>query len=437
MSYRRRICGTALLCLLSASGGCRKKEEPPVELVPSGIEVRVRALSAERVLVKIPGQVEIRSLPGGRVLFRGTLRGTVAARCAGAAIELGGRVFTAAVRIDSLPVAAAGDESRVSADPPPAEQLVSDSEPALFHRRGADFTVAVILDGSQARSCRGARELRAEDGLVRAVNALDLQYYLLGVIGAEMPSYFDGEALAAQAVASRTFALYALERAREAGRSRVFAATTGFQVYKGVEAETRSVHRAVVRTRGQALSWRGGFFSSYYHSTCGGHTADSNEALGVASIAPLAGVACGGCSGGRFASWSSVLEAGQLELVAREYLEKNRPELQLGEASALEVAERSADGRILYLRLRHSLGAFEWRADSFRLAVEARFPGIVRSTAFTPERAESGGWVLRGSGFGHGVGLCQVGAGGLAREGLDYRRILRHYYPGSELMEAY
>ena len=432
MIYRHRICGTALLCLLPIIGGCRKKEgEPPVELVPAGIEVSVRIFSAERVLVRMPGEVEISSLPGGKVLFRGALRGTVAVNCSAAALEIGGRLFPAAVRIDSLPGPGGGDEARVSADRPPSGLLASDSQPPLLHRRGADFTAAVILDGSEARSCRGALELRAEDGLVRAVNALDLQYYLLGVVGAEMPAYFDEEALAAQAVACRTFALYALERARKASRKRVFAATTGFQVYKGVGAETRSIRKAVMRTRGQALSWRGGLFSSYFHSTCGGHTASSKEALGVTSIAPLAGVACGACSYGRFTNWSSVLEAGQLHLVAREYLEKNHPELQLGEVQELEVAERSADGRALSLRLRHSLGVFEWRADRFR------FPGTLPSTAFTPGRTGSGGWALRGSGFGHGVGLCQVGAGGLARDGLDYREILLHYYPGSELTEAY
>lgn len=437
MSYRRRIRGIALLCMLPVIQGCRQKEEPPVGLVPAGIEVRVRALSAETVLVRMPGQVEISSLPGGRVLFRGSLRGTVAVRCAPGGVELGGRVFSGAVRLDSIPARGAGADTSVSADPPSAGQLVSASQPALLHRRGADFTVAVMLDGSEARSCRGSLELRAEDGRVRAVNALDLQYYLLGVVGAEMPAYFDGDALAAQAVASRTFVLYALERARQAGRNRVFPATTGFQVYKGVEAETQSVRKAVVRTRGQALFWQGRFFSSYFHSTCGGHTADAKEALGVTSIGPLAGVTCGGCADGRFANWSSVLDASRLELVAREYLEKNRPELQLGEVQELEVVERSGDGRVLYLRLRHSLGAFEWRADSFRMAVEARFPGTVLSTAFTPEQTGSGGWVLRGTGFGHGVGLCQVGARGLAKEGLDYREILRHYYPSSDLEKAY
>ena len=109
----------------------------------------------------------------------------------------------------------------------------------------------------------------------------------------------------------------------------------------------------------------------------------------------------------------------------------------MGRLEELEVSERAADGRVLYLRLVHSLGSFEWWAYSFRMAVEARVPGTVLSTSFSLVRQEAGEWLLEGSGWGHGVGLCQVGARGLVKQGLDYRQVLLHYYSGSELAEAY
>lgn len=428
-----RLCKTILLCCLLLAYGCREKSAPPVPLDPAGVEIRVGVLSAERILVRMPGRVEIRPLAGGEPLYRGELPGTVAAVSAGTGIELAGMAFAAAVRVVPL-----GDRSgEAGGDFAPGAGPRPQRLPALYHRAGADFTVTAILDGAEASSYRGALELSADDGLVQAVNALDLQSYLLGVVGAEMPAYFEAEALAAQAIVSRTFALYNIERARSNAQPGVFRATTGFQVYKGFSAEARSTRKAVVETRGQVLSWRGALFSSYFHSTCGGRTANANEALGVTAIEPLAGVACGGCAAGSFYRWDSRLGSSELEDVARRYLRKNSPEVALGAIEELEVIERAADGRALYLRLRHSLGSFEWRADSFRLAVEARFPSTVRSTAFTPRKDASGEWVLSGSGFGHGVGLCQVGARGMAREGTGCREILQHYYPGSEWMKAY
>lgn len=439
MPFSRCIHSAVLLCLLPGFAGCGKKkeEEPPAALEPAGIEVRVRLFTAPRVLFRMPGIVQVRSLRGGRVLYRGELPGTVEVGCDGPLVRIAGRVFEEAVRVDRLAPAAAAGGTVVSTDPPPPGPPAAGDLPVLSYRKGADFSLSPEQGGGNARSYRGSIELRAEQGALRAVNAVDLEHYLLGVVGAEMPAYFDGQALAAQAVASRTFALYSHHRALEAGRTPVFRASTGFQVYKGVAAETRSVRKAVALTRGQALYWRGGLFSSYFHSTCGGRTANVSDALGDGALEPLAGVVCGGCDGSQFSRWSSLLRVEDLEAVARRYLARTHPELRMGGMEGIEVSERAADGRALYLRLAHSLGAFEWWAYSFRTAVEARVPGTVLSTSFTIARGESGDWTLEGSGWGHGVGLCQLGARGLVKQGLDYREILRHYYSGSELVSAY
>jgi stage II sporulation protein D len=425
-----------LLCLLLSPAACRhREEEPALELEPAGLEMRVRLFSAPRVFFRMEGAVLVKSIEDGRVLFSGE-QGTVEAGCEGPLVKIAGRVFDEAVRIERLLPGPQEKASVVSADPP-AAQAGEVRVPALLHRRGADFTLSPEGGGGNARSYRGALELRVADGALEAVNAVDLEYYLLGVVGAEMPAYFDGEALAAQAVASRTFALYSLRRALQAGRSPVFRANTGFQVYKGVAAETRSVRKAVAKTRGQALHWQGALFSSYFHSTCGGRTANVGDAIGDAPLQALSGVACGGCDGSQFSSWRSVLGAGELESLARSYLARTQPGLRMGRLESIEVSERAADGRVLYLRLVHSLGSFEWWAYSFRMAVESRVPGTVLSTSFTLGREEAGEWILEGAGWGHGVGLCQVGARGLVKQGLDYRQILQHYYQGSELAEAY
>ena len=381
------------------------------------------------------GAVEVKSIGDGRVLYAGE-QGTLEAVCEGPLVRIAGRVFDEAVRIERQVAGPQGKGRVVSADPP-ARRPGDGALPVLHHRKGADFTLSPEGGGANARSYRGALELRAVGGTLEAVNAVDLEHYLLGVVGAEMPAYFAGEALAAQAVASRTFALYSLRRALEAGRSPVFRANTGFQVYKGVAAETRSVRKAVAKTRGQVLHWQGALFSSYFHSTCGGRTASVSDAIGDAALQPLSGVACGGCDGSQFSSWRSVLRAEELDSLALAYLARTQPGLRMGRLEELEVSERAADGRVLYLRLVHSLGSFEWWAYSFRMAVEARLSGTVLSTSFSLRRQGVGEWLLEGSGWGHGVGLCQVGARGLVKQGLDYRQVLLHYYSGSELAEAY
>ena len=425
-----------LLCLLLFSAACRhREEEPTLELEPAGLEMRVRLFSAPRVFFRMEGAVLVKSIGDGRVLFSGE-QGTLEAGCEGPLLRIAGRVFDQAVRIERL-AAGPQEKARVVSADPPAAPAGEGGVPTLVHRRGADFSLSPERGGGNARSYRGALELRVVDGALEAVNAVDLEYYLLGVVGAEMPAYFAGEALAAQAVASRTFALYSLRRALQSGRSPVFRANTGFQVYKGVAAETRSIRKAVAKTRGQVLHWQGALFSSYFHSTCGGRTANVSDAIGDAALQALSGVACGGCDGSQFSSWRSVLRAEELESLARAYLARTQPGLRMGRLENIEVSERAADGRVLYLRLVHSLGSFEWWAYSFRMAVEARVPGTVLSTSFTLASEDGGAWTLEGAGWGHGVGLCQVGARGLVKQGLDYRQILQHYYQGSELAEAY
>ena len=100
------------------------------------------------------------------------------------------------------------------------------------------------------------------------------------------------------------------------------------------------------------------------------------------------------------------------------------------------MAETGPAGRVRYLRVAHDRGTLEWRSDRFRSAVEAVAPGTVPSTFFSVRPEPGGGFRLEGRGWGHGVGMCQMGAARLGRE-LTGEEILRHYYPGSSLTIAY
>ena len=137
------------------------------------------------------------------------------------------------------------------------------------------------------------------DGAVfNVINIVPLETYLAGVVGAEMPSYWEPEALKAQAIASRTYCLSIKERFGWQ-RSWDVNKTQANQMYLGLEAESPKVWEAVSQTEGQTLTCRDdngkeGIFPTYFSSVCGGHTEDSKKVFGD-SYPPLRGVECPWC----------------------------------------------------------------------------------------------------------------------------------------------
>ena len=147
------------------------------------------------------------------------------------------------------------------------------------------------------RSYRGRLKLTVNPSgrTFSAINLVPLEPYLAGVVGAEMPSYWEPEALKAQAITARTYCLYTKDRFG-VNRGWDVSSTQASQVYRGVEAESAQTWQAVTGTYGKVLvsSDEGapgtGLFPAYYSSTCGGHTEDCRRVFGEA-FRPLQGVA--------------------------------------------------------------------------------------------------------------------------------------------------
>jgi stage II sporulation protein D len=299
------------------------------------------------------------------------------------------------------------------------------------------FAIAASESEAEARRYRGELDLEHRDGQVFAINSLDLETYVAAVAGAEMPPLYPLEALKAQVVVSRTYALYSLWQAQARGGEAEFPAGTSFQVYGGVKAEHHRVSQAVEATRGRVLAYQGRIFRSYFHSTCGGQTSSAGIAFGDVQIPPLGGVRCNGCEGTRLWRWESIVEAAEIEAGLRRRLLESRAGVEVGKVTAVEVSDLAPDGRVLYVRVEHEKGALQWRADRFRLELERSRPGTLLSGSFTVERLDGGGrYRFRGAGWGHGVGLCQVGSGSLARGGKDCVEILEHYFPEAHVVLA-
>ena len=285
------------------------------------------------------------------------------------------------------------------------------------------------------RTYRGSLRFTAAGGGWDVVNLVDLEQYVAGVIGWEMMAGWPVEALKAQAVASRTYALFVMEEARDKQRGWDLDDTTAYQVYGGVGPsndqrlwrETPNVLAAREQTTGQVLTYDGKGFKAFFHSTSGGHTVDPRAGFGIDEvIEPLAGVDLGEFSkdSPKF-RWETRLDDN--ELTARLIEARIQPSRLI----RMEAAQTAPGGHATRLKL------FDSRGHNSEVgALELRKALGLPSTSFEAAR-EGDTWVFRGRGYGHGVGLCQWSAKGMAVAGWDAYRILKTMYPGAEVKAAY
>ncbi|MBN1596138.1 SpoIID/LytB domain-containing protein [candidate division FCPU426 bacterium] len=249
------------------------------------------------------------------------------------------------------------------------------------------------------------------------VNYIPLEEYLLGVIPNEVLSSWPEQALQAQAVAARTFALYKMS-GRAQDRYDLDASVNN-QVYGGLDSEKESTNQAVRATEGWVALYEGKYIAAFYHSNCGGHTANVSDVWG-SKMDYLCGTACGFCDNGPHFTWKNTVP--QVELAAR--LRKHN--LAVNGECHLELIGRDSGGRVTTVRIRHAGGTEEVKAAAFRMMIG---PDVIRSTKFYLQEREKQ-FVFTGKGWGHGVGLCQEGAYGMARSGYRFQDILQHFYPG-------
>ncbi|MEM7261442.1 MAG: SpoIID/LytB domain-containing protein [Planctomycetota bacterium] len=425
----------AVLSFLSSCGS----EPEDTSTLKLGPEVRVRVVRSQEVLYHASGAVDLIRAADRRLLFRGELPQIVRVRAVQGKLEFGGRVIDHPLRVRYRSGSAPSSDVALAEGKAPAErseQLATwlKSAPHAPGDGEPTFVVGAGPAGGGGRApqrYRGGLEFRIDGDRVTVINELPLESYLRGVIANEIPAKYPVESVRAQCVASRTYALYSLQRSFP----KVFYSTAQFQVYKGVAGEHPAVDRALLDTHGEVLTYASRLFRTYFHSTCGGQTASAYEIFDDVEIPPLAGGECGACDTKRFHRWEHVLDVRVVEqAMKKRWMQLGRDVGQLGKLRSVEATSLSRDGRVLYLRLVHEKGSFEWRGDRFRSAIESVESGTLLSAYFRIEAGtKAGTFLVRGRGFGHGVGLCQVGTGQLGRDGKSYREILARYYPHAEI----
>ena len=305
---------------------------------------------------------------------------------------------------------------------------------------------------------------------LQAVNFIGLESYLPSVVGSEMPAKWPLAALRAQAIAARTYAM----AQRRPGQLFDLQATVASQVYKGVGAETTSTRQAVAQTNGQVLLYRGRLIDAVFHSCSGGSTENSGEIWNrqlpyLTSVPDFDQVS-------PVRNWSKAFEPQELR----------RAFVEIDGVTAIEPLVTSTSGRIRQARvtgpggqlvvsgaelrrrlgLRSTLVRFQPLAPAkpqtiaftvapasdavepstaepapgprpslgfrFRLAPPPPLPPVAGLSG-SVQSAAAPTLMAIGHGFGHGVGMSQWGAYGMALRGKSHAEILRHYYQGAEL----
>ena len=350
------------------------------------------------------------------------------------------------------------------------------------------------LVGLGRRRYRGLVRVLPEGDRLQAVNLLGLEHYLASVVGSEMPASWPAEALRAQAVAARTYALAQLKP--EAPFD--LRSTVASQVYRGTEAETDSTRSAVAATRSLVLSHGGSLIDAVFHSSSGGSTENSGElwtrqlpylvsvpdqdklspwhqwsvrfepdqlrrafqeTAGASRIEVLAASSTGRVRRARVIGPAGSLDLSGSELRQRLGLRSTlvqfrfEPPLAPGPAGGITTATAEANAAASALSRGGTRAATgpstaglpaggplpppplpgaDGQGD--RSTAAALDPTIAGQLRQEPLAAPLPALEVVGRGFGHGVGMSQWGAYGLALQGVSYVQILRHYYRGAQLV---
>jgi stage II sporulation protein D len=276
----------------------------------------------------------------------------------------------------------------------------------------------LALDGNRYR---GKFRISVDDAnKVQVINDVELEAYLYGVVPREMSPKWGEDAIKAQAVAARSYALYIKQRSTDKPYDLV--ATTASQVYGGFDAESPASTLAVDATRGEVMTYDGRLTIAYFHANSGGFT-ESAKNVWIADLPYLRGTRDPYSEDIPDGDWGLAMSY----LTIQERLDQYG--LNVGAISRIRPIEISASGRPLRVAVDSARGGTVLKSNDFRLKVGA---GTVRSTLFRLEDA-IGGVRIIGKGFGHGVGMSQWGAYRMAEAGHDYRAILRHYYQGVQI----
>lgn len=289
----------------------------------------------------------------------------------------------------------------------------------------------VPLDGGDklkinGNSYRGNIYLKSNGGRhFTVIEELQLEDYLCGVLPLEMGPKWPLEALKAQAVVARTYALYNRKKYYNQGYD--LSNDIRSQVYGGKKHQNGRVLKAVKKTKGEVLTYKGKLIETLYHANCGGKT--SPPIWGAKAIKPLSGRKCRYCGYSHNHEWSQeVSKSNLLKFLKTKGHNANK-------IKSIKPDYKNSAGRVLRLKFRTDRGTIKVKTGSLR-----RYIGYnkLKSHYITQIVSTGKSFKFSGQGFGHGVGMCQDGVKAMAKGSKNfkpkgYKEILQYYYPGAKI----
>lgn len=306
-----------------------------------------------------------------------------------------------------------------------------------FYLQSVDDSL-IIVNG---KKYRGRIKLLNVDGSVKLINQISLEDYIKGVMTKEMPvgkGKENYEALKAFAIAARTYAI-----------NKIFSSKTYYdllpdirdQVYGGADAEHPLSNMAVDETEGMILTFEDEPATVFYHSTCGGYTESAVNVFTKDDISYLRTIPDGNgsyCSISPNYNWKEIIpeETFLKRLVDAKLLKNSNCTLE-----KFNIKSRFQSGRInefeILLKCNDEIKSISIFGNQIRSVIKNNSGnGLLKSNNFIIEITNDRKVMITGKGSGHGVGMCQWGAIGQSRLGKNYKEILMHYFPGTEIKKS-
>ena len=346
-------------------------------------------------------------------------------------------------------------------EPRGGQMVIVRSDGSTTSRRAGPLLVRATTPGSfvtyEGKRYRGELVITPNQGALLVVNRLGVESYLRGVVPLEIGDRKPGEeaAIEAQAVAARSYTYIHMSEAGDRGFD--MYGSIQDQAYGGVDAEKPMSDAAVASTRDMVIKYAGRIISTPYHSTCGGRTASTSEVWWRQTDQPylrpvsdqIPGTSSYYCDPSPRFKWTATFNQAQLRASLEKYLgtvtpateppvnpPATTPPMSLGRITGVRIEGRTASDRVSAVSIQTERGNYVVRGNDVRFVLRPPSGGLLSSTYFTAETTSDGtgaiaSLVIRGGGYGHGIGMCQWGAIGRARAGQDYRTILTTYYPGT------
>ena len=275
---------------------------------------------------------------------------------------------------------------------------------------------------------RGTAKIMVRHGKLALINLVDTEDYLKGVVPEEMPTDWPAEALKAQAIAARTYALK--NRKRHEGEGFDLCANTHCQQYLGRKSEKAAADKAIEATAGEVLTYQGQLIDALFHTDSGGMTENSEDVWG-SKLPYLRAVE----EKEKYTKpWKNTFTAERVASLAGKSSHKDIGDLKKIELSSLKIGQSSKDrtvsGRVKQVVFVGSKGRAAVSGNDLRSLLG------LRSTMFDMKMSHKQ-VTVEGYGWGHGLGLSQWGAKKWAEAGKGYRDILKHYYQHTALKKLY